>query len=114
MSNLKYLTPDEKKAVQLLVKKLKAQLNNQLDQIKIFGSKVKGTFHEGSDIDVLLIVNERTQEILDQIAAIHLELDLQFDLNISLVIYSKHEFEKNASFESPFFKNLQRESIDLC
>jgi len=113
MDSLRYLTPDEKKALRLLAKKLRAQLNNQLVQIKIFGSKVKGTFHEESDIDILLIVRERTEAILDIIAAIHLEIELQYNLNMSLIIYSEHEFETNERFESPFVKNIQRESVAL-
>lgn len=113
MYSLKYLTANERQALNLLVKKLRAQLNNQVVQIKLFGSKVKGTFHEESDIDILLILQERTEAILDTIAAIHLEIELQYDLNISLVIYSQHEFEANERFESPFIKNLQRESVAL-
>lgn len=113
MYSLKYLTANERQALSLLVKKLRAQLSNQLVQIKIFGSKVRGTFHEESDLDVLLIVQERTEAILDTIAAIHLEIELQYNLNISLIIYSQDEFEINERFESPFIKNIQRESVAL-
>jgi predicted nucleotidyltransferase len=113
MNSLKYLTTNEKNALNALVSKLKEKLKSQLVQIKIFGSKVRGTFQEDSDIDVLLILQERTEAILDTIAAIHLEIELQYNLTISLVIYSQHEFETNERFESPFVKNIQRESVSL-
>ena len=113
MKKFRYLTPNEREALYVFVKSLKEQLKSQLIQVWLFGSKAKGNFNSDSDIDVLLILQERTEEILDKIAAIHLELDLKYDPNISLIIYSQHEYEQNEAFESPFLKNIQRESIAL-
>ena len=113
MKKFRYLTPNEREALSVLVKSLKEQLQSQLINAWLFGSKAKGNFNSDSDIDVLLILQERTEEILDKIAAIHLELDLKYDPNISLIIYSQHEYEQNEAFESPFLKNIQRESIAL-
>lgn len=113
MDSLRYLSSKERRALNELVKKLKEQLKSQLVQLRVFGSKVKGTFHEDSDIDVLVIVQERTEDVLDKIAAIHLELDLKYNSNISLIIYSQDEYQKNEEFETPFVRSIQRESIAL-
>ncbi|MDZ7261965.1 MAG: nucleotidyltransferase domain-containing protein [candidate division KSB1 bacterium] len=113
MNKYKYLTNKETQALDLLIRNLRRHLKDQLVRIQLFGSKTKGNFSPDSDIDVLLIVRQRTEEVLERIAELHLKVDLKYDPHISLIIFSEHEYLQNEAFESPFIKNINREGILL-
>lgn len=113
MKKYKYLTNNETEALEQLIKHIKHALRDQLSFIKLFGSKSRGDFNSDSDVDVLLVIKNRTEEILDTIAEIHLEVDLKYDPHISLVIFSEDEYKKNEVCETPFIKNIHNEGVLL-
>ncbi len=55
-----------------------------------FGSKAKGNFNPDTDIDILVIVKDQTEKLLDKIAKIHFDMDLEHDPNISLIIFRQN------------------------
>ncbi len=113
MNKYKYLTNNETEALDLLIRNLRHYLKDGLVRVQLFGSKAKGDFNPDSDIDVLLVVRKRTEDILERIAELHLEVDLKYDPRISLIIFSEHEYKQNMAFESPFIRNIEREGILL-
>lgn len=108
-----HLTLNEKNAINTLVDNIKNELKEQVIQIRLFGSKIRGKSHDDSDIDILIVVRERTQSILDTIADISLKVDLEYDVNISLIIFSIEEFDQNRIWETEFIQNIQREGVSL-
>ncbi len=58
---MKYLSEKEKKAV-LVLKKEVLKLDKKAELI-IYGSKVRGDFDEESDIDILIILSNPSQEL---------------------------------------------------
>ncbi len=113
MRKFRFLSANEKEALTLLLCRIKQELKEEILQIKFFGSKAKGNFAPDSDIDILLIVKSRTEKVLDKIAEIHLDVDLKYDPNISLIIFSEDEYQQNRKLETPFIRNIERESIPL-
>ena len=113
MKQYRYLTNRETAALNLLISRLKNELKDYLIQVQLFGSKATGDFNPDSDIDILLIVKKRSEKILDKIAEIHLDVDLKYDPNISLIIFSEYEYQQNQRLDTPFIKNIQNESIAL-
>ena len=109
----KYLTSNERYAIDLLAKRLKMSLQHDLLRLQFFGSKSRGDHSTGSDIDILVVVKKRLSSIMDKIADAHLQVDLQYDPHISLFILSKTEFEKNRLFQTPCFRNIERDGIFL-
>ncbi len=113
INEFNYLTRSEKEALDLLIRKLKSTLNEQLIKIQLFGSKIRGDFREDSDIDLLIVVRERNQAVLDIIAEISLDVDLKYDPKISLIIFSVDEYEQNKVWGTPFIKSIEREGVLL-
>jgi len=109
----KYLSNRERKALGLLVSRLKSTLGDNIIMIKFFGSKLRGDHSQDSDIDVFLVIKERNVEISDKIAEIHFNVDLEYNTNISLIILSEHEFNINKNFDTPFIENVLTEGISL-
>lgn len=51
-------------------------------------------------------MKERSEEILDKIAEIHFDIDLKYDSNISLIIFSEYEYQQNQLLDTPFIKSI--------
>ncbi len=108
-----YLKKNERQAVTEFIKRIRLQLGDNLLIARLFGSKVRGDFTDESDIDVLLILQELNSAIIDKIVDALIELQLEYDANISPVIYSAYEYQVNAELGSPFVKNVEQEGILL-
>jgi uncharacterized protein len=96
-----------------LKRTLKKVLRDNFIELEIFGSKVRGTAVEDSDIDILILVKKIDPEVLDLIAEEVVTVKLSTDLPISPVVYTLQEFEVNKSLGSPFVYSIEKESIRL-
>ena len=110
---LGYLSKREQKVVQSFVKELRKKLGDEIIFIRLFGSKVRGDFKKDSDIDIFILVKERTPDIEDIIAEIEVNYDLEYGLPLSPVLYSLFEYKKNKELGSFFFENVEKEGILL-
>jgi len=110
---ISYLNNQEKKVIESFVKELRKRLGNNIISIRLFGSKVRGDFKEDSDIDIFVLVKEKTLKLRDIIAEIEVDYDIKYNLPISTVLYSLFEYKKNKELGSFFFENVEKEGIAL-
>jgi len=66
--------------------------------IYLFGSRVKGNFHEDSDVDLVLLFDEVNDEKENEIYNIHSELMYKYDTFIDINIMTPEKLKFN-----PFF-----------
>lgn len=111
--NLKYLTNIEKEALERFVKLIRNTLGKALIKVEIFGSKVRGDYTESSDIDILIIVKERSLEVMDRIGDIAAELTIEYNIPISPVVFSEYEYKVNTDILSPFILSVDAEGVKL-
>jgi len=111
MKSLPHFKDNENKAI----KELKEILSNKfkITQLKVFGSKVRGTDTEESDIDVMVEVNELNPEIMSEIYDVIFEINLENDSFISPTIFGKKEINDGPLSESPIYKIIQKEGISI-
>jgi len=107
------LNQKEKKGLNKFLKRLRKLLGNNLISLVLFGSKVKGNYTQESDIDLLIVVREKTPLIREKIYDLLFEIDPYYELKISTLIYSELEYIKNEELESPFIENLKKEGVAL-
>ena len=81
--------------------------------MKLFGSKACGTDVPGSDIDVLVIVRERTPALVDRIIDIAFETNLAFDVYISPRVVGLPTLVDPVWRWTPFLQSVEREGITL-
>lgn len=112
-ATLSFLNKKEKKVIISFVKELKEKLGDEIITIRLFGSKVRGDFKEDSDLDIFILVKERTQKIRDILSEIEVEYDIKYNLPISTVLYNLVEYRKNKELNSFFFENVEKEGIVL-
>jgi predicted nucleotidyltransferase len=111
MAGLKHLSGRELNAVVLFSERARKLIGDNLVEVKVFGSKVRGESGPESDIDIVLIVKKRDLSTTEQISEITADINVAFDVVISPVIYSEHEYERNRYFDTLFIQNIEREGV---
>ena len=107
------LNKKEKQAVKAFVATIKKNLEDQLLETKIFGSKVRGDYSQDSDIDILIVLKERSKYIIDTLYEKLLSIELEYDSKISLTIFSQTEYQNNLNAHTPFIESLNNEGVSL-
>ena len=113
MNNSLALNKREEKAVRAFVAAIRKNLKDEILEIKIFGSKVRGDYSQDSDIDILIVLRERSKPFIDNIYEELLAVELEYDSKISLTIFSKSEYQHNLDAHTPFMKSLANEAVAL-
>jgi predicted nucleotidyltransferase len=79
----------------------------------LFGSMARGDYHDGSDMDVAIIVHGLTRRlkgrILDEVA----ELELEHHTPLSVLVFSDEEFNRLKKRERRIALDIEREGISL-
>jgi len=68
----KHLSEQERRALLAFVAKARALCGSTLREIRLYGSRARGEGHEHSDLDLFVLVEERSQAVeraLDDVAA---------------------------------------------
>jgi len=112
-SSLIHMSKTERLAVERFGYDIKSRLGEYVVRISVFGSKVRGDHQKASDIDVLVIVKERSLRVMDQIAEITSDLNVEYDLSIAPVVFSEEEYDMNAKMASPFSLAVREEGLSL-
>ena len=110
---LKYLTDHEQAALKEFLTKLRDQHGSEVVLVSLFGSKVRSDFDEESDIDVLLVVENRNSQLWEDIVEIETELMLKHDTVISSLIMGRDNYEWHLRHRAPLYRNMEREGIEL-
>ncbi len=107
------LTSKEKLALSKILQHLKIIYGSELASVILYGSKARGDFNDGSDIDILVLVRDRDKIDRSQIYDYLLDDDVDYDLNFSFNIYGLDEFQRLASLKTPFAMNVIKDGETL-
>ncbi len=110
LSNLKSY---EKEALFKFLKAVRRKTGGKILEVRLFGSKFRGDYNKDSDIDIMMIVKERTDDLMDAVYDELVEIELIYDSKISLTIFSEKEYHMNIEAHTPFIENLQKEEIKV-
>ncbi len=105
------LADNELKAILELKKALEERIGAV--EIKVFGSKARGNASPDSDIDVMIVVDRYTPELESIIDDLVFEINLSHDCFISTVIFGKDEIKEGPLSESPLYKVVEKEGIEI-
>ena len=85
----------------------------KLDEVRLFGSYARGDCGDGSDIDIMVILDMSEDEIkksLDSICRIASDLDIRYNTTMMPVLRSKKEYEfRKHSYG--FCENVEKEGV---
>jgi predicted nucleotidyltransferase len=97
------------------VAELKALLVQQygVRDIRLFGSKARGTGHVESDLDLFIVVPDLDWERAKAIYTLCFELSLRYDLLIAPTLCSQAELENPLVQATPFHRAIQKDGLPI-
>lgn len=107
------LSREERSAVAEFAARLRDRLPHEIDAIHLYGSKARGSAHKESDIDILILVKERTAAIDESVIEITCDILNEFDIFIETVTMTSFDWSKATSSQFPFALNVERDGIQL-
>ncbi|MEW6417063.1 MAG: nucleotidyltransferase domain-containing protein [Nitrospirota bacterium] len=82
-----------------------------VEKVVFFGSRLRGDFKGLSDMDIMIIISDIS--LKDKIISILHDIELEYDVPISPVIFTGKEYEMNKRLKSSFVENIEREGLVL-
>ena len=110
---LKYLNKREKAALTEFVAKLRRKYADEVVQVVLFGSKVRGDFGQESDLDVLVVVEDEDWRFQDEVALTAFEPMLEHNVVISALVIGLKHYQWLQRHCHPLYRHLQAEGVDL-
>ena len=105
-------TPDQyDPVVQEFATTLRQRLGPHLRQILLFGSHARGDAQDGSDYDMLVVVDHRTPELRAVILEVESQLMERYGALVATVLRSEAEWQQLQGF--PLARNIAREGVPL-
>jgi predicted nucleotidyltransferase len=80
---------------------------------RLFGSKARGKGRPDSDLDVMIEIPAYDRTIVADIDEMIYQINLNYDVFISALIFGKDELEDGPMSEAPIYKVIQREGVSL-
>jgi predicted nucleotidyltransferase len=103
----------QRRILQAIAARLRKKIGDRITGMYAFGSRVRGDHGAWSDLDVLVVVRERTPAIAHEIIGIFVEEELNTGIPFAPVIKDIRSFEQEKRYHSPFYENIVREGIAL-
>jgi len=105
------ISGNEKKALKALQTELSTAF--RVRDLRLFGSKVRGKDTPGSDLDVLIVLEDSSAAVEERIDGLIFDLNLKFDCFITPLYFSSAEIESGPLSESPVYKKALAEGISF-
>ena len=100
------------KAVEAFVRRATQEYGDRIRSITLFGSAARGTAGVGSDIDLLVVVDEEDFRLRRKIVGLSFDVLLETDGDLSVKVLSDRDFEKHKSFS--FLRNVLGEGVKVA
>jgi len=80
-------------------------------EMVVFGSRARGDAHPDSDLDVLVVVDERNPKLREKVSDCAWEVGFEWDIYIQSILRTKEEIEIGPEKSSLFIQSIRREGI---
>ena len=108
------LSPREMRAVGQFLSRLQAVFGSQVRQAFLFGSKARGEATSSSDIDILLLVENETWAMKDEICNIAADINLENDLQIDTRVIGLERWQHMEQIQAGLYRMISQDAIPLA
>ncbi|MBE0467018.1 MAG: nucleotidyltransferase domain-containing protein [Candidatus Desulforudis sp.] len=92
---------------------IRHKLKDNIIELRLFGSVVRGETTSDSDIDVLVVLRNKDEVSEDIVLDIAVDTNLKYDVLICPIIKRESEYNYPLFQQTYFYRNLQAEGILL-
>ncbi len=103
----------EKEAIKSFSKRLYDELEGNVVSILLFGSKSRGDYRKNSDIDILVVLKNPSEDQINYIYGVVMDLVSEYKIYLSVKIFSEKEFEYYKSIPTMFVRNVLKDGIRI-
>lgn len=107
------LTKKEKKTLARFKTLLLQRFASEILEIRLFGSKARGTDTQKSDIDVLIITRSGDWKLKEEIGKIATLILVEDEVYLSVKVIGDSVFKNLQRLASPFSTQVLRDSLSL-
>ncbi|CUS03968.2 protein of unknown function [Candidatus Promineifilum breve] len=107
------LLVNESEAIEVFKNALCAELEHQLFEIWLFGSKARGEAIPDSDLDLLVVVRDLAPSIRWRIRELAADCSFDYDVLINTHILDQSGWEAHAGQKSTFWREIERDGVAL-
>jgi len=103
----------EREMIAEFKKRLPPDVLNHVRKVIFFGSRARGEGAEDSDLDMVVLLDERTKEIEKKLDDIAYEVMWDFDFKpiISLKVFGEIQFKNAVARGFSFYKHVEKEGL---
>mgnify|MGYP000164960442 CR=1 FL=1 len=107
------LSKQERRSVEAFLERVRQAYPQRVRQIILFGSKARGDGHVGSDIDILLIVDEEDWRFRHALSDIAADVSLIYDVLIEPRVVGQARWDEMRRHRFALYENVQAEGVEL-
>lgn len=97
--------------VRAFAAELRKKVGHRVRQIVLFGSRARGDAREGSDYDLLVVVDQRSSDLRAVILDIERGLMDRYGVLVTTILRSEEEWKRSQAL--PLARNITREGVAL-
>ena len=92
---------------------VRERFGDSVVDIRLFGSHARSTAHEGSDVDVAVVLNEAGWEIRRDIMDLATDIGLEHELTLSPTVFDRATYERWRVQDRPLVRDIEQEGVRL-
>ncbi len=106
------VTEPIRRALQVAHDRITAEFN--VDRMMLFGSAVRGTADEESDVDLLIVLRQPVDHaVRDRISSVILDVNLEYETNLSELIVDQDIWDNGIGSVLPIHQEVEEQGISL-
>ena len=107
------LLPKEKKAVREFITRVRSAYGDKIQRAALFGSKVRRDWTKYSDVDILLIVEEKDRELRQAIIYTAADVELKYNVLLDVRIISAERWQYYADIQAGLYQNITKDAVPI-